>query len=376
MPLESNESKGWKMYEDKIPALKKALSYILNTLIDLEDSQQRACLFTLFTDGILHCPTGQSEGIDTVVLALLEGKTQLSTELEEIVKLDIALKKNIYFKMAILSKAAHLGQNVHVISEYTRRLQHELGLSNVLGFEEQMGIYYGDPFSNNHNNVLQIFYQLVTPRTLVEWFMEKVQSCKATQLRDQLYSLSSEMVSKTSSQNYQSLIKVTLDRVLQGIRNQKRLALGKAEIDLLSVQKSNVETLKKTNNFHGNVEALQGSKDSQDEHLKHLQERYFSEEQPQVFGSIQNEKTREIQILKGELKADSTFHPISNAVIINYLQKKGITNQKEGWWKPYFTKDPELDSLSELTRVGAMKILTHLNYVIEDENDMEIVNSQ
>jgi Leucine-rich repeat (LRR) protein len=352
LPLEQGEEGGWRMYEDKIPALKKALSYIVTTLTGLEDSQQRACLFTLFTDGMLHCPTGQSEGIDTVVLALLEGKTQLSADLEEIVKLNFALKKNAYFKMAILSKTAHMGQNVHVISDYSRRLKDELGLSNVIGFQEQMGIYGNDPFSNNHNNVLQVFYEYVTPQRMVNWFMEKVQPRETMQLQNRLATLGSQMTATTSSQEHRVLGLNSLASVLR----QKEIELN--EIKAITNQKKTKYRLE--------VNILEAQIDN----VKTLQERTYSEKESEGAMDIINSKLHEIQLLKEKIKAAITFHPISTQVVMNYLQKIGAKTQIEGWWKSYFSANPEEDSLSELTHGGALKIITHLDYVIVDNDEI------
>ncbi|MBS0656576.1 MAG: leucine-rich repeat domain-containing protein, partial [Verrucomicrobia bacterium] len=186
MPLAAGEQSGWQMNEDKKPALKKSLSFILSSLSQLQDPEQRASLFLLMTEGLLHCPTGQKEGVDTVVLALLEDTTARSTNLEDAVKNIIALRKNGAFKNAVLVKAAENTQNVHLISTYERRLKDELGLSNVLEYEERMGILGTDPFSGNENNVLQVFYELVTPGRMVSWLSEKIQTRKDLELREKL----------------------------------------------------------------------------------------------------------------------------------------------------------------------------------------------
>lgn len=184
LPLSEGESKGWQMHEESKPALKKALSYILNQLASLTDPEQRSSLFYQFVQGMLHCPTGQKEGIETVVNALLEGKTERSErDLKTLVEKAIAAKKNAFFKTAILTKASANVQNVHLISTYQERLRDELGLSNLLAFKEQIGAMGRDPFSNNENNVLQVFYNLVTPQRLVDWIMERTPSEEDLKLR-------------------------------------------------------------------------------------------------------------------------------------------------------------------------------------------------
>lgn len=181
LPLDLNEHQGWQMYENNKPALKKALTFIITNITNLPDSEQRAQLFLVFVDGMLHCPTGQKEGIDTVVLSLLGGNV-ISGDIRDLIKQQLALKKNSHFKTAILAKAAGNSQNVHLITTYEGKLKDVLGLSNVIDYQERMGTYGDDPFNDNPANVLQVYFELLPVQRMVDWVMEKVQTPEESQL--------------------------------------------------------------------------------------------------------------------------------------------------------------------------------------------------
>jgi hypothetical protein len=76
-------------------------------------------------NGFLHCHAGQKEALDAVFFILVSG--------EHTGKVDHEIKKAIFvskwdaFQQAILYKAAHLSQNVHVMTYYEGKLRETLG---------------------------------------------------------------------------------------------------------------------------------------------------------------------------------------------------------------------------------------------------------
>lgn len=310
LPLSDGELSGWQMYDEQKPAMKKALTYILHRLNSDMDPDQRAILFQHFVDGMLHCPTGQKEGIDTVILALLEGKIEKSTDLAQQVRDILGIKKNRAFKTAILTKAAENTQNVHLISYYEHLLATELGLSNILGYTERMGTIGRDPFSNNKANVLQIYYSQVTPNRLVDWLMERTPSVQDHELRTNLAQLEKRRDS------------ALLPKMLDAVRaNAKIMATYENRV---SVPLSSEEL---------------------------------------------NELKKEIGQIKAKIRITVQFKPIETHMVMQYLMKNKILEihdgqvQDENWWRPYFTNDPVLDETAALTRNGAMQLLAHLGYI-------------
>ncbi|MBS0634543.1 MAG: hypothetical protein JSR37_03675 [Verrucomicrobia bacterium] len=332
LPLDDDETAGWQMYDEVKPMMKKALSYILKQLVTLDDSDQRAALFIQFVDGMIHCPTGQKEGIDTVILALLEKKTERSSNLQDLVGKVIAEKKNTSFTTAILGEAARSPQNVHLISSYKGMLQKELGLSNILGFDERIGIVGIDPFNNNQNNALQVYYTLVTPQRLVDWILDKTPSAQDLALRQDLDKLLSQRASlEQKSSN------PTLEKKLDNLKTQ----LQNSEAD----------------------KALIESQMKQLEALLNAQKAHMPSPSPEALRDLNSK----ISFIKSQLRIIDQFKPLSQQVILEYLRDGNfIDTQNPNWWQDYFTADPTLQQTATLTRPGALLLLTHLGYVLSE----------
>lgn len=321
LPLEPDEAAGWQMYEDKKLALKMALNYIMETFNTVEDVDQLASLFLMLVNGLLHCPTGQKEGVDTVVLALLENKTERSSDLAEMVKGEFAKKKNAFFKVAILTKGAENSQNVHLISNYEGLLREKLGLSNILDYKEKMGVFGDDPFNKNPANALKVFYDLVTPNRLVNWLLEKIPSTEDLKLFKELEELQKRQVSASSNAPNEML--QNLEKRLQGLEekqgDQTEIAAVKRMIEQQRPKQSVVLT----------------------------------EEE-------RNQLKLKISTLKDKIKKIEQFKPISLDLLITYLHDNDNTDD---WWKKYFATDPTEDSTVTLTRDGALELLTQLSFL-------------
>ncbi|MDP1723358.1 MAG: hypothetical protein Q8L85_01480, partial [Alphaproteobacteria bacterium] len=187
LPLIGNDVKPWKMYEAQIPETQKALTFVMDRINHTVDPDAKMLLFNLLVNGLLHCPTGQAEGINSVAYALSENGYQ-TNNFKDNLKRFLSVKKNAHFTTAILAKAAENSQNVHLISSYRDQLKDELGLNAAIAsYEERMGTMGQDPFAGNKWNVVQTFYGLVSPDRLIDWVMQASETRQdADDLREEL----------------------------------------------------------------------------------------------------------------------------------------------------------------------------------------------
>lgn len=398
LPRNPDEEKGWQMYDENKPALKKVLSFIIRSLNEIKDSDQRATLFLLFVDGMLHCPTGQKEGLDTVALSLLGNKV-ISTDLRSLLSTHIGLKKNLHFKTAILSRGATSGQNVHLISNYEGILRSILGLSNILGYREQMGIFGQDPFSGNASNVIQVYYELLPIQRLVDWVMEQVQTKEDYELFEKLRAL------REKSQRGGLTMAISLKEKIKDAKQS--LAEAEKERDRQRAEMKDMpesEQVFKQDEYSFTIEDIIEEKKGQIARLeqnmskikfmkKELEKqdldaarREFLENQITILersANRGNQKatetlspaereavSKEIQALEAQVRAVKRFHPISTQVVIDYLRNRGDQenvkkdNITSAWWEGYLSADPEQNVDATLTPEGALHLLIDLGYVI------------
>jgi Leucine-rich repeat (LRR) protein len=181
LPLEENEQQGWQMYEGSIPELMRNLSYIVSRMIDENlDPDSRHVLMSQLSNALFHCPTGQKEGIEVILLSLM---TELKGEglMDKIFEL-LAREKNLLFKSAIMPGSS--GQNVHILSVYFEKLKDILGLNGYFKyFVEKMGAIGGDPFQGSLGNALEVFYAKFNPDYLVKFIQDHVENDVDFELR-------------------------------------------------------------------------------------------------------------------------------------------------------------------------------------------------
>ncbi|MDP3531817.1 MAG: leucine-rich repeat domain-containing protein [Alphaproteobacteria bacterium] len=181
LPLEKNEKSGWQMYEGSLPALKRNLSYIVSRMIDENlDADSRHVLMSQLSNALFHCPTGQKEGIEVIILSLM---TELKGEslTDKIFEL-LAREKNLLFKSTIMP--GNSGQNVHILSVYFERLKDILGLTGYFEhFEEKIGAMGQDPFKGSLGNALEVFYAKFNPDYLVQFILNHIENDVDFELR-------------------------------------------------------------------------------------------------------------------------------------------------------------------------------------------------
>ena len=93
-PLLPGETDGWQMYEANKPDMINSLKHIIlalkeklndaKTKGDVTEIQTAMSSLGIVLNGILYCPTGQAEGIESAVNFLIRGKNIVSTNLKEL----------------------------------------------------------------------------------------------------------------------------------------------------------------------------------------------------------------------------------------------------------------------------------------------------
>ncbi|MDP3533514.1 MAG: leucine-rich repeat domain-containing protein [Alphaproteobacteria bacterium] len=164
-----------QMYPEQISDTQKSLTFNFKSILNEEDLDVKALQFITLVGGLLHCATGQSEGNNAVNYAA-QGQ-YYTNDFKYNLKRFLAAKKNEYFTTTVLQKGFNNNQNVHLISKYRDALKPILGLSTAItSFYERIGPNQQDVFYGNKWNVLQTFYDLVTPDLMINWVFEAAET--------------------------------------------------------------------------------------------------------------------------------------------------------------------------------------------------------
>ena len=212
LPLRGMETGGWQMYDEQKPALQQALSYILNHM-NQADTETKMMQFVQVAQGLLHCPTGQKEAVDSVVQSLLNQSLVSAETFQQKFEQFLALKKHEAFRQAIVP--GDHAQNVHILSFYHEKLRDTLGLSSVLGnYQERFGHMSNDPFGGYKGNALQAFYNRLTPAYLSNLLHSHTQTKQDFALRQHIDSVR-EALRKEKSEPQKEALKTTLASLKQ-----------------------------------------------------------------------------------------------------------------------------------------------------------------
>jgi hypothetical protein len=166
----------WQMYDDQKPSMRKMMQVILTRLLEINDPMTRVGNTAVLMGGLLHCPTGQKESIDTVVSTIFWDANAAASSLQEKVKGIIARFKENALNDILTDP--NNPQNVHVRSYYKGILGQDLGISSSLtGFRERIGAL-GDPFAKNPLIPLRMFFDKVKPQTMTQELLKHVENQK------------------------------------------------------------------------------------------------------------------------------------------------------------------------------------------------------
>lgn len=168
--LEAGESGGWQMHDTDKPGLINAMKHIILSLEGEEDVRTRLNNLGIVLNGILHCPTGQAEGVNTAVNTLMRGKNRGAGSFEEVMAKVIFDAINTAFIQAFGE-----GSGVHAYSRARTVLHPHIGLPQaVTGFVERISRVTDEEIPE----ILQNFYRFFTPDFLSEFVLNNLQTQK------------------------------------------------------------------------------------------------------------------------------------------------------------------------------------------------------
>lgn len=346
LPLDDAETYGWQMEDDHKPELKKILSFILSFLNSLTDTDQKSLLFTQFAYGMLHCPSGQKEGLDAIVFSLLEN-TLNKMDFAHRIRSLVALKKNMLFRQAVLSKGSTSAQNVHLLTTYGEKLQDELGLaSTVAHYHENLGTMGIDPYKGSQAHVIKMYYDFVTPQVLIHTVMDKLQTREDREIKDRILGLKEERAKLLTPP-----LLLTYEKNLSS-RQHKLVTLSSTDPERPSLQtqitylKQQIQMLKSSVN-------LEDVSPDKHEHLQSL--------------------TQEIHTTEAESLVRDHLRPLTTADFLTYLIDEKLVQPRDrtwtlanpSWWTNFFDINPEENIHALISLLGIQKILVHIGLLRE-----------
>lgn len=166
--LEGKEeySVGWEMYEDNKGQMINSLKHIiLNIKLDLQNDSERALLsFAYVINGLLHCPTGQFEGIETAVDIIVRNRKLEDLDLKE------KIGKTVIYYSVKKCFDKRFTEDVHIRSRAKMALKNELGLNFAISnFNERI-------LTGDEDEVYEEFFDNFTVRELIREFRRNLQT--------------------------------------------------------------------------------------------------------------------------------------------------------------------------------------------------------
>ncbi len=170
-PLAEDETSGWQMYDDNKPDMINSFKHIIHAIkseITIDPAGSIARLGVVL-NGILNCPTGQAEAIQSAVNALVHGRNVISSDAKELVgKYIIAAAVEKSF-----NNAFHQGGGVHGLASARTALAEELGIHHAInGFKERISAVD----DNEIPGLYAHFYENFTPAFIVSEARRNIQT--------------------------------------------------------------------------------------------------------------------------------------------------------------------------------------------------------
>ncbi|MBY0281908.1 MAG: hypothetical protein K2W94_07080 [Alphaproteobacteria bacterium] len=338
----------WTPKESEKSFLKQGIEVILDALGKTDDPSIKANNTALLIQGLVHCPAGQKEGIDTVIKIVIYGVNSVSTNLPEQIKILMAVQGKEDLLERIVRQPEH-SENNHISAFYKQRLPEALGIFSSSGtFEERLPVRT-DNFEGNVNLVLAMFFMFVTPQTLQHILFNAVENEADKKLQAETNGLATTLRTLSSD-----------PRANQGKKElQDRVDLMKKEVKSPSEERAHqlriagIEGLIKNMIEYKIVRAeeIQRIRDQKEEKEKKLK---------------QNRKTRFISVGR----------------IIEFLsQQYSVVDMTDSEKRTFFslylnTDNPEAHPMPLLTEEGAMRLLEDLGYIIDDRHDSKAIRAQ
>lgn len=173
-PLIVGETAGWQMYDENKLAMINTLKHLVLALENTSDIPTRLHNLGIVLNGLLYCPTGQAEGLNTAVNTLIHGRLQRAEDMafEEILAKCIheAVEK-IHFE--VFGRLAHYGSNVHSLARSRMILRPHIGLSQAVeGFRERISKIEDAEIPG----ILKEFYEYFTPLFLANYLKTHIET--------------------------------------------------------------------------------------------------------------------------------------------------------------------------------------------------------
>ncbi|MBX9696476.1 MAG: hypothetical protein K2X53_00150, partial [Alphaproteobacteria bacterium] len=169
-PLAEGEESGWLMHDENKPAFINALKHLILALERTDDPATRFNNLGIILKGLLYCPTGQVEGINSAVNTLIRGQDQLAGSFEE--KVAKIVHDALY--TAFLNAFGE-GSGVHQLSRARTVLYPHIGLSQAVeGFVERISRVHDEEIPD----ILQTFYRFFTPQFLSRYVLNHMETAE------------------------------------------------------------------------------------------------------------------------------------------------------------------------------------------------------
>ncbi|MBY0461878.1 MAG: hypothetical protein K2Q34_01695, partial [Alphaproteobacteria bacterium] len=319
---------------------------ILNALKRTDDQSVKANNAGLLIQGLVHCPAGQKEGIDTVIKIVIYGVNSVSTSLPEQIKILMATQGKEDPLEYIIRQPEH-PENNHISAFYKQRLPKALGIFSSSGtFEERLATRT-DNFEGDVNLVLTMFFTLVKAQTLQHILFNAVENEADKRLQTEIAALENTLRPLSSNPK----------------ANQQKKELG----DRVAAMKKEVKSLSEQRAHQQKIAQFEGL-------MRNMKEyRIVSEAEIKRIRDQKEEKEK-------RLKENRKTRPISVGKIIDFLSQRysvvDMTNsEKQALFRLYLNTDNEENPLALLTEEGALRLLEDLGYVIDDRHDSKAIRA-
>ncbi|MGN6671251.1 MAG: hypothetical protein ACTHJ4_06925, partial [Candidatus Nucleicultricaceae bacterium] len=189
--LEEGERAGWQIDEDQKPGVINALKHIVFALENIEDPATRFNNLGIVLNGLLYCPTGQVEGINSATNALIKGENKVASitdAFEEKMASIVHEAVNVAYW-----KAFGESGYVHSLSRVRPLLQGHIGLFQAVeGFKERIS-----PLDEQEiPDALMQFYNHFTKDHLISYVLSHMETNEDRELQIRKLGRSGEDFSK------------------------------------------------------------------------------------------------------------------------------------------------------------------------------------
>lgn len=166
--FEKDETSMWQPHEDEKQAFIISYKHAVTELDKISDQAMRNSALAQVIKGMLHCPTGQAEGNNSVLNALVYGKILAAGAFEE--KVGAVLHQAIN---AAFLNTFGLDGEVHEKSRERMVLHPHIGLSQIVqGFKERISQVADQEIPG----ILEDFYARFTPEFLTEYVLNHMET--------------------------------------------------------------------------------------------------------------------------------------------------------------------------------------------------------